>query len=49
MDRIRQMIKKKREDLNNTGNELDLTDINRTLHPSQQDNNSSQGHMEHPG
>ena len=43
----RQKISKDTEALNNTLEQMDLTDIYRTLLPKHQDTHSSQVHMEH--
>ena len=43
----RQKISKDTEALNNTLEQMDLTDIYRTLQPKQQDVHSFQVHMEH--
>ena len=46
----RQKITKETEDMNNTINKLDLTDIYRTLYPLQQNTHPSQVYMGHiPG
>ena len=50
MNRTIRQINKEIEDLNNIKNQLDLTEIYRTLHPTTAECISSQVHMEHyPG